>query len=51
MLAISRALMAQPKLLLLDGPLLGLSPVTEEILLYAVVEINKKMGVSILISE
>lgn len=51
MLAIGRALMAQPKVLLLDEPLLGLSPAIEEILTDAVEEINKDMGITILISE
>ncbi|MBW2038494.1 MAG: ATP-binding cassette domain-containing protein [Deltaproteobacteria bacterium] len=51
MLAIGRALMAQPKLLLLDEPLLGLSPKIEETLVQAVEEINKQMGITILIAE
>ncbi|MCX5861634.1 MAG: ATP-binding cassette domain-containing protein [Deltaproteobacteria bacterium] len=51
MLAIGRALMAQPKFLLLDEPLLGLSPAMEEMLIQAVKDINRTMGLSILIAE
>jgi len=51
MLAIGRALMAQPRLLLLDEPLLGLSPSIEARLAQAIKDINKQTGITILISE
>ncbi len=51
MLAIGRALMAQPKLLLLDEPLLGLSPSIEARLAQAIKDINKQTGITILIAE
>ena len=51
MLAIGRALMAQPKMLLLDEPLLGLSPVMEEMLTEAIEDINRETGITVFITE
>jgi branched-chain amino acid transport system ATP-binding protein len=51
MLAIGRALMAQPKVLMLDEPLLGLSPLMEEILIEAIGNINREIGLTVLVSE
>jgi branched-chain amino acid transport system ATP-binding protein len=50
MLAIGRALMAQPKLLLLDEPSMGLAPVLVERIYETVVEINQQ-GTTILLVE
>jgi branched-chain amino acid transport system ATP-binding protein len=50
MLAIARALMAKPKLLLLDEPSLGLAPQVVETIFAIIQEINKA-GVTILLVE
>lgn len=50
MLAISRGLMAQPKLLLLDEPSLGLSPLIIEELANIIKDINKN-GIGVLLVE
>ena len=50
MVAIGRALMAKPKLLMLDEPSLGLAPLIIESLVETIININKS-GISILLVE
>jgi len=51
MLAIGRALMAQPQILLLDEPLLGLSPLMQAMLMRTTREIRDRRNISIIVTE
>ena len=51
MLAMGRALMGRPKLLLLDEPSLGLAPIISQQIFRTVRELNAKEGVTVLIVE
>ena len=50
MLAIGRAMMARPRLLLLDEPSMGLSPILVETIFRTIIEINRT-GTTILLVE
>jgi branched-chain amino acid transport system ATP-binding protein len=51
MLAIERALVGQPKLLLLDEPTMGLAPQIAEAILETVNTLNREEGVTVLLAE
>jgi branched-chain amino acid transport system ATP-binding protein len=51
MLAIGRALMSRPRLLLLDEPSLGLAPMVVRQIFQVIREINRKFGTTVLLVE
>ncbi len=51
MLAIGRSLMSKPRLLLLDEPSLGIAPLLTRTIFEKIVEINRTLGLTILLVE
>lgn len=51
MLAIGRAMMARPRMLLLDEPSLGIGPILVKAIFETIVEINRELGMTILLVE
>jgi branched-chain amino acid transport system ATP-binding protein len=51
MLAIGMALTVKPTLLLLDEPLLGLSPMMQQVVMDAIIDLNNTWGITVVLSE
>jgi branched-chain amino acid transport system ATP-binding protein len=51
MLSIGRALMSKPRFLMLDEPSLGIAPILVKTIFSKIVEINRQLGITILLVE
>jgi branched-chain amino acid transport system ATP-binding protein len=51
MLAIGRALLSKPRYLMLDEPSLGIAPILVKTIFEKIVEINRRLGITILLVE
>jgi branched-chain amino acid transport system ATP-binding protein len=51
MLAVGRALMSQPQMLMLDEPSLGLAPIIIDTMFETIVRLNRELGLTILLVE
>jgi len=51
MLAVGRALMSHPKLLMLDEPSLGLAPIVIDVMFETIQRLNRELGLTILVVE
>jgi branched-chain amino acid transport system ATP-binding protein len=51
MLAFGRALMSRPKLICMDEPTMGLAPIIVEQVLAQIAELNRTLGISVLMVE
>jgi branched-chain amino acid transport system ATP-binding protein len=51
MVALARALMAEPKILLIDEPSVGLAPIVVKLVIDAIVELKARLGLTVLMAE
>ena len=51
MLAMGRALMSSPKVLLMDEPSMGLAPVLVEVIFDSIEQLNRSRGITVLLVE
>jgi branched-chain amino acid transport system ATP-binding protein len=51
MVALARALMAEPKILLIDEPSVGLAPIVVKLVIDAIAELKARLGLTVLMAE
>ena len=51
MVALARALMAEPKILLIDEPSVGLAPIVVKVVIGAIAELKARLGLTVLMAE